>query len=49
MARVFKDRYYPDTHVLQTPKGQDAIFIWMGICEARDALCKGFKWVLGDG
>lgn len=49
MERVFRARYYPDNHILQAQKMQDASFLWMGICEAMDVLCKDFKWVLGDG
>lgn len=49
VARVFKGRYFPDNHVLQAQKGNDLSFIWTGIWEAKESLCKGFRWVLGDG
>ncbi|KAL8135927.1 hypothetical protein AgCh_010516 [Apium graveolens] len=49
VARIFKARYYPNNHVLQAQRGQDASFIWSGICEARDELSKGYRWILGDG
>ncbi|KAL8094028.1 hypothetical protein AgCh_035786 [Apium graveolens] len=49
VARIFRARYYPDNHVLQASRGQDASFIWQGICEAKEELTAGFKWVLGDG
>lgn len=49
VARLFKERYYPSGHVLQTKGHQDDSFIWKGIREARDALYYGFRWVLGDG
>ncbi|XP_074347003.1 uncharacterized protein LOC141685822 [Apium graveolens] len=26
-----------------------AIFIWSGLMAAKDSLCNGFRWVLGDG
>lgn len=46
---MFKARYYPDNHFLSAQKGKNASFIWSGICEAKEKICKGFKWVLGDG
>ncbi|XP_017256042.1 uncharacterized mitochondrial protein AtMg00310-like [Daucus carota subsp. sativus] len=49
VARVFKARYYPDDHIIEAQVGRDASFIWKGICEAKEVLAKGFKWVLGDG
>lgn len=49
VARIYKARYFPNNHVLGAQKGGDASFIWSGICEAKEELSKGFKWVLGDG
>lgn len=49
IARTFKAWYYPDNHLLKAQKGSDASFIWTRIYEAKEELCKGFKWVLRDG
>lgn len=49
VARIYKARYYPNNHVLEAQKSGDASFIWSGICEVKEELRQGFKWVLGDG
>lgn len=49
MAKVFKARYFPDKNVLEAQKGNNASFIWSGICEVKEELYRGFKWVLVDG
>lgn len=49
VARIFKARYFPDKNVLEAQKGNNASFIWSSICEAKEELYRGFKWVLGDG
>lgn len=49
VARVFKSRYYPNEHLLHATRGGGSSYIWSGIYEAKEALCKGFRWVLGDG
>lgn len=49
VSRVFKARYFPDTHVLGAKKGQNLSFIWQGILTANEAPSKGFRWVVGNG
>lgn len=49
VTRVFKARYYPDSHFLQAKREGGASYIWSGIWEAKEALGRGFRWVLGDG
>lgn len=49
VARVFKARYFPQTHMLKATRGGGSGFIWSGIWQAKEALIKGFRWVLGDG
>ena len=49
VARVFKARYYPKSHVLNATRNGGASFIWSGIFAAKEELKKGFKWVLGNG
>lgn len=49
VTRIFKARYFPDSHVLQANKGNDSSFILTGIWEAKKKLKGRFKWVLGDG
>lgn len=49
VSRLFKAKYFPSSHVLNAVKGQGSSFIWQDIWKAKEKLCKGFKWVLGDG
>lgn len=49
ISRVFKERYFPNCHVLQAQKGDGNSFLWGGIWQAKEILKRGFKWVLGDG
>ncbi|XP_074374616.1 putative mitochondrial protein AtMg00310 [Apium graveolens] len=49
VSRVFKARYFENTCLLQAQKGSGSSFIWAGLHEAKQALLKGFRWVLGDG
>lgn len=45
----FKARYFPHSNILKAVKGQGGSFIWSGIWTAKEELCKGFRWVIGDG
>lgn len=49
VARIFKVRYFNDSHILQAGRGVDPSFIWTGIWEVKEKLKDGFRWVLGDG
>lgn len=49
VTRVYKARYFPDSHVLRASKGKNPSFIWSGLVTANDELKAGFRWILGDG
>lgn len=49
VARIFKARYFCNSHILQATKGRDSSFIWTGIWEAKERLKTGFRWILGNG
>lgn len=49
VARLYKARYYSDTHFLKSSKGSGPSFIWTGIHTAKEALYKGYRWVVGYG
>lgn len=49
VARVYKARYYSDSHFLQAKLGNGSSFIWSGIITARNSLSESYRWVLGDG
>lgn len=49
VARVYKAKYFQDCSILQATKENGSSFIWAGIWEAKEMVCKGYRWVLGDG
>lgn len=49
VSRVFKARYFVDSHFIHAKKGQWLSFIWSCICSAKEELLKGFRWVIVDG
>lgn len=49
VARLFKDRYFPGDHILQASKENELSFIWLELWKAKKKLCKGFRWIVGDG
>lgn len=49
VTRIFKAQYLNDCHILRANKGTDASFVWTGLWEAKQQLCEGFRWLLGDG
>lgn len=49
VSRVFKARYFPNSHILNAKRSQNSSFIWQGLVTAMEALHGGFRWVLGDG
>lgn len=49
VSRLLKARYFPGDHILNATKGQGSSFIWQGIWQAKEALGKGFRWVVGNG
>lgn len=49
VARVFKARYYPNSHFLHASVSLGSSYVWSGIMTAKNSIFKGYKWVLGDG
>lgn len=43
VSRVYKARYFSDTHMLNAKKGQNPSFIWQGIMTTKSELVKGFR------
>ncbi|XP_074336387.1 uncharacterized protein LOC141673535 [Apium graveolens] len=48
VAKVFKERYFSDKHVLKANKGQGSSLIWTGLWQAKEELSSGFRRVLGN-
>ena len=49
VSRILKARYFPEVHILNAAQRQGSSFIWQGLWQAKEILCKGFRWVVGDG
>lgn len=49
VSRLYKVKYFPNSHVLKTEKGQDPSFIWSRIWSSKEALSSGFRWIVCDG
>lgn len=49
VTRVYKARYFSDTHFLRATKGQESSSIWLAIWTVKKTLYKGFRWKIGDG
>ena len=49
VSRVFKARYFSDSHIMEAKKGQNPSFIWQGLLTALDSLRNRFRWVVGNG
>lgn len=49
VAKIFKAKYFPSSHVLKATKGSDPSYIWASIWTAKEELKSGFRWVLGNG
>lgn len=48
VSRVYKARYFSDTHLPKAQKGRGSSFTWIGLYVAKEALLKGFRWIIGD-
>ncbi|KAL8148945.1 hypothetical protein AgCh_006084 [Apium graveolens] len=46
--RLFKAKYFPSSNVLKAGKWSGSSFVWHSIWTAKEELCNGFRWVLGN-
>lgn len=49
VARVLKNKYFPNTSFLKANVSPIASYTWKSICAARELVRKGAKWMVGDG
>lgn len=49
VSRVLKARYFLDVNILEANRGVKSSFVWTGIWQAKEALCRGFRWVVRNG
>lgn len=49
VARVYKEWYFNNTSLFEASRGGGVSFIWSGLWQFKEALKKGFKWVLVGG
>jgi hypothetical protein len=49
VARVFKEKYYPNGAFLEALMGRAPSLVWRSIFKARDLLEGGLRWRVGNG
>jgi ribonuclease HI len=48
-ATIIKAKYFPHSSFLDAPLGAKPSYAWRSIYHARDLLCNGLVWGIGDG
>ncbi|XP_059436728.1 uncharacterized protein LOC132169768 [Corylus avellana] len=49
MARIFKEKYFPNSSFLDSPVGKKPSYAWRSIWNAKPLLREGLVWRVGDG
>uniref|UniRef100_A0A7N2MEU3 Reverse transcriptase zinc-binding domain-containing protein n=1 Tax=Quercus lobata TaxID=97700 RepID=A0A7N2MEU3_QUELO len=49
LYKIFKSKYFPNGNIFDIEINPRCSFAWKSILQARDVICKGVRWRLGDG
>ena len=47
--RVYKSRYFPNCSLMDANLGNNPLYMWWNLLEARDIIREGSIWKVGDG
>ena len=47
--RVYKSRYFPNYSFMDAELGSNPSYVWRSLLAAREIICEGSKWGVGDG
>ena len=47
--RVYKSRYFPNCTFMDAELGSNSSYVWRSSLVAREIICEGPKWEVGDG
>ena len=47
--RVYKRRYFPNCSFMDAELGNNPSYVWRSLLAARNIICEGSKWKVGDG
>uniref|UniRef100_A0A7N2MB57 Uncharacterized protein n=1 Tax=Quercus lobata TaxID=97700 RepID=A0A7N2MB57_QUELO len=47
--RVYKPRYFPNCSFMDVELGNNPSYVWRSLLAARNIICEGSKWKVGDG
>ena len=47
--QVYKSRYFPNCSFMDAELGSNPSYVWKSLLAAREIICEGSKWEVGDG
>lgn len=48
-SKIYKARYFPNSHFFDSKLGDNPSYVWRSIWEAKSVIMAGARWILGKG